>query len=244
VKAALFDDSDRDVRYAVVYNNTRFYLANATVKLAGPAPGEKALDMFALREVPMQGGSFEVAFQEGNGRIYAIGAADALEEVRREVFENRIEAEKGLLEVEIQVAERMGTKVATARQRISEAENLRERGEFRAGLEKLGEGMDVLRQQARANDAFWPVHRNLEEARSSLGRVHELMNRRMNDAGFGSREGDVKDKIEAMKALGDRFYSLQSDLYGNGPEGLQETARELRDDVLTFERKAAGFFGT
>jgi hypothetical protein len=197
---------------------------------------DRVLDLFALREIAAPGGSFGVSLEPGDGRLYAVGNAGALEAVRAEVLNNRIAIERDLLELEIRVAAKMGADTAAAQQHLAEAEALAAKPETLAeALEKALSGLDAVASANLVGPHYATVPAPLERARTALGRINTMMNGRM----AGTLPADdpaLKPLAETLRGLSRRFYDAQSKLYSAGPAGLAAEVGSLINDVQAFER--------
>jgi hypothetical protein len=234
--ARAFQDTRRGVRYVVAHNNTPAYRIEGTVSVPGVDADDRVLDLFALREIAAPGGSFGVSLEPGDGRLYAVGNAGALEAVRAEVLNNRIAIERDLLELEIRVAAKMGADTAAAQQHLAEAEALAAKPETLAeALEKALSGLDAVASANLVGPHYATVPAPLERARTALGRINTMMNGRM----AGTLPADdpaLKPLAETLRGLSRRFYDAQSKLYSAGPAGLAAEVGSLINDVQAFER--------
>ena len=236
--ARAFRDPRRGVRYVVAYNNNPAYGIGGTVGVPGIGADDRVLDLFALREIAAPGGGFGVSLAPGDGRLYAIGNAKALDAVRNEILKNRIAIERDLLELEIRVAGKMGADTAAAKQALAEVDVLAAAPEsLPQALEKALSGLDAVASANLAGPHHATVLAPLERARAALGRVNAIMNGRM----AGTLPPDdpaAKPRTETLRGLSKRFYDAQSRLYGTGPAGLAPEVASLLADVLAFERSA------
>jgi len=178
--ARAFRDPRRGVRYVVAYNNNPAYGIGGTVGVPGIGADDRVLDLFALREIAAPGGGFGVSLAPGDGRLYAVGSAKALDAVRNEILKNRIAIERDLLELEIRVAGKMGADTAAAKQALAEVDVLAAAPEsLPQALEKALSGLDAVASANLAGPHHATVLAPLERARAALGRVNAIMNGRM-----------------------------------------------------------------
>ena len=243
--AQMFKDNNRNVRYIVVYNNTRFYSKDFSVGIAEMGAGEKLLDLYSLRQVPLKGNTFREYLKPADGRVYALAPEGELADIKKEVATERFNIEHDLLKLEIRIAQKMGTDVALVRKVADDSKKLLTDGDFVGALEKVAEGMDVLKKQNSANIPFSKVNGAIEASRSALGRVNETMSRRTTgiENGFMGTDPGIKEVSDRMISLADRFYTIQTQLMQKGPAGLVDPIEVLLKDVQAFERYINTFFG-
>jgi len=236
--AQMFKDKSRNARYIVVYNNTRFYTKSFNVNIAEVGTGEKLLDLYSLREVPLKGSTFPEYLRPGDGRVYAIASADKLDAIKKEVATSRFDLEYDLLKLEIRLAKKMGTDVAPIEKVAADSKKLLASGDFMGALARVTNGKDVLEKQNSVNIPFSKANAAIEASRSSLGRINETMSNRMlnSENSFMITDPGVKEISDRMIALADRFYTLQTQLLQKGPEGLVDSTEILLVDVQAFER--------
>lgn len=231
--ARAYRDEKRQVRYVVTYNATPAYRWTFPVALADFPEGERAMDLFALRDVPRAGNTFSVFLEPGDGRLYAVGQPAALAAVRQEVTANRLALERDLLDLEVRVAQRMGLDCARVQAAVAAAKT----------LEDLAVARVALGQQQRADPAYWAVHEDVQGSRTALGRSHALLNRRIGDSAFPRDAPDVKALTATMVSLSERFYTLQARWLREGPQGPAAEARSLRQDAERHEATLRALLG-
>ena len=243
--ARVFTDEKRDVRYVVVYNNTTAYRFSFPVAVQEIAEGERVMDLFSMREVPLSGRTFHVFLKPGDGRIFAVGHQAALEAVSKEVYVERYAIERDLVELEITVARRMGTDTGPVEAALGTANSLADEQHYATALEQLAMAMFLLEQQARANEPFRLVNDAVEHSRTALGRTNELMTRGLTGGtGEALRETpEGNELIESMVRLSERFYILQGRLLREGPAGLNDDAGSLLRDIRFHEQTARTLLG-
>ncbi len=243
--ARMFKDNKRNARYIVVYNNTRFYTKAFNVDIAKVDAGEKLLDLYSLRQVPLKGNTFAEYLRPGDGRVYAVASASELADIKKEVATERFNIEHDLLELEIRVAGKMGTNVLPAQKAAGDSKILLADGDFTGALAKIAEGMDILEKQNQANIPFSKANTAIEASRSGLGCVNETLSRRMAgiENGFMGTDPGIKEIADRMISLADRFYTMQTQLLQKGPADLACPAEALLKDVQAFERFVNTFFG-
>ncbi len=231
--ARAFRDDRRQARYLVVYNNTPAYRWTFPVALAEMAEGERVLDLFARRDVPRAGNTFTAYLEPGDGRLYAVGLPAALAAIKQEVLATHVAIERDLLELELRVAQRLGTDTAVVAPILATA----------ATLEDLAAARLALQGQQRANALGWAIQEDIEGSRRSLGRSNTLLCRRVGDPACPRDAPDVRALTDRMVSLSERFYALQAHwLRGEAP-ALAPTARALRDDVERQEAAVRGLLG-
>ncbi|MBM3476384.1 MAG: hypothetical protein FJX75_24185, partial [Armatimonadetes bacterium] len=177
--ARAFVNQAHGVKVLVVYNNTPGYRYGFQVGLAGVRAQDRALDLFSLREFPLQGDAFTVVLPPGEGRLYAIGTPESLAQVKAEVAARQVDLQADLLALETKVGRRMGTDTAPVEQAVAAAQAAAERGDWQAALAGVQAAFRRAEEQQRANAAYWPVQVAVDEVQQSLGRLNTLMGARI-----------------------------------------------------------------
>ena len=243
--ARMFKDKSRDARYIVVYNNTLLYPESFNVVIAELGKGEKILDLFSLREIPLKDNTFPEHLRPGDGRVYAVADANEISVIKKIVAGERFDLEHDLLKIEFRLAKKMGTDVVPAEKVDTDGQRLMAGGDFGAALAKMAEAKETLEKQNRANATYWRANAAIEASRFAMGRINQTMSRRMAgiENGFMGSDSDVKKTSDRMIGLADRFYTLQTQLLQQGPDNMSVPAETLLADIQTFERFVNAFFG-
>lgn len=241
--ARAFANQAFGVKVLVVYNNTPTYRYGFQVGVAGVQPTDRVLDLFSLREFPLQGDAFTVQTDPGDGRLYAVGSAEVLAKVRAEVARRQMEIQTDLLALEVKVAKRMGTDTAPVEKHIAEAQGAAEKGEWPAALEAVQTAFASLDQQQRANAAYWGVNEAVEQTRGALGRIDAVLSAHVGTPAFPRDAADVKALTDRIVTQSERFYALQAKLIREGPKGLEAEASALHREVGESAGLVAVLFG-
>lgn len=241
--ARAFANKAFGVKLLVVYNNTPTYRYGFQVGVAGVQPTDCVLDLFSLRDFPLQGDAFTAQTAPGDGRLYAVGSAEALAKVKAEVARRQVAIQTDLVALEVKVAKRMGTDTAPVEKAMADGQAAAGKGDWTGALEAVQTAFAALDRQERTNAAYWSVNEAVEQTREALGRIDGALSAHVGTPAFPRDAADVKALTDRVVTQSERFYALQAKLLREGPKGLESEAAALQRGIGDLSGTVQTFFG-
>jgi hypothetical protein len=198
------------------------------------------VDLFTLKDVPVNNGTFKTDIKAAEGTIFAFVAPDKKDYIKNEIYKERYAIEADLMEVELRVADRVSTQSSEVKKLCQEAEKLNEKKQYKAAYAKIVEAKKLLVLKTRENTLYTTVDSQIQECRKILGGIHELLQEKVfqrkfskNPAKRTKAQTQLVDKINEI-AL--RFFDLNNKLIQSGPAKIKDKVDVLLKDLKKIEK--------
>ncbi|MFH0964870.1 MAG: hypothetical protein V2A58_12795 [Planctomycetota bacterium] len=229
VIAGVLVDPARSARYIVAVNTSVTAPEGARLSLprGWPALGRGVYDLFALSQVPVEEGFFEVGpLDPGDGRVYLVGKPDLFERDCAAIRKKNVEEALRSQAVDLHLARRHGADLVEVDRLRAEALELARAGGFPASLEVAESAGKTLTETLAAIPSLFPVEKALAEVAELMGTVEPAMYE--DNPKIGDKTADL---IEPYWAIHARWAAAWEKLFSGPTDSLSAEAEKLRSDA-------------